>query len=130
MDSKRRPGSTKVKPKVTVKCGKCHRPLGNPLTHRCVTHTDFARRKRAADKPRKPPPKPGGSHEYTSCDDDDCPRFPCRVYKEGRRDGKIEGFQLGYAKGYAEGYRKGYDAGYKTGFAEGLASCPGPHGGG
>jgi hypothetical protein len=49
------------------------------------------------------------SHEYTACDDEDCPRFICRVYKEGRADGNAEGYQIG--------------------FADGLASCPGPHGG-
>lgn len=51
----------------------------------------------------------GMSHEYTACDDEDCPRFICRVYKEGRADGNVEGYQIGYA--------------------DGLASCPGPHGG-
>jgi hypothetical protein len=61
------------------------------------------------------------SHEYTACDDEDCQRFPCRVYREGRADGRVEGCQIGYAEGFADGYG--------TGFSEGLASCPGPHGG-
>ena len=59
-------------------------------------------------------------HRYQLCRDDDCDRFPCRVYKEGRRDGWEYGYQRGYPDGYADGYG--------TGFASGLASCPGPHG--
>jgi hypothetical protein len=87
----RRPSSrkTKVKPKLTVRCGGCGSPLGNPLTHRCVTKTDFKRRKAKSAKP-EPPPKPaatGSGHEYTACDDDDCSRFQCRVYKQGVADG-------------------------------------------
>jgi hypothetical protein len=113
---------------VKLKCRSCGRDLGNPLTHRCVTRTDYKRRKRAADKPRKPAPR-GDGHEYASCDDDDCQRFPCRVYKEGREAGRVEGFALGYAAGYPKGYNDGYAAGYAAGFPDGLASCPGPHGG-
>lgn len=56
-------------------------------------------------------------HRYQLCRDDDCDRFPCRVYKEGHRDGWEYGRQRGHAEGYAEG------------FGDGLASCPGPHGG-
>ena len=123
----RRQGSTKVKPKVTVKCGRCHRPLGNPLTHRCVTRTDFTKRKAAAAKPAKPQARPGTSHEYTDCDDDDCQRFPCRVYKEGRADGFATGWDRGYARGYADGYERGYKEGYGKGFPDGIAACPRPH---
>ncbi len=64
-------------------------------------------------------------HEYAACDDEDCQRFICRVYKEGYAGGYVDGYQIGYAQGYAEGY----GAGHAEGFAEGLASCPGPHGG-
>ena len=60
-------------------------------------------------------------HRYQLCRDDNCDRFPCRVYKEGWRDG----WEYGYQRGYAEGY----GAGYSAGFGDGLASCPGPHGG-
>jgi hypothetical protein len=56
-------------------------------------------------------------HRYQLCRDDDCDRFPCRVYKEGWRDGWPDGHQHGHAEGYA------------AGFGDGLASCPGPHGG-
>jgi len=65
------------------------------------------------------------SHEYTACDDEDCQRYPCRLYKEGYADGYADGYQIGYAEGYAQGY----SAGYQAGFNAGLASCPGPHGG-
>jgi hypothetical protein len=60
-------------------------------------------------------------HRYQLCRDDDCDRFPCRVYKDGYRGGYEDGRRRGYAEGYADGYG--------AGFGEGLASCPGPHGG-
>ena len=50
----------------------------------------------------------GSAHEYTTCDDEDCPRFICRVYKEGFADGHAAGFGAGQAAGYAEGYGEGY----------------------
>jgi hypothetical protein len=128
MDRRSPSGGTKVKPKLTVKCGNCHRPLGNPLTHRCTTRTDFRKRKAAAEKTLRPAPR-GDGHEYADCGDDDCQRFPCRVYKEGRADGKVEGYQIGYAAGYPKGYEDGNAAGYAAGFADGRASCPGPHNG-
>jgi hypothetical protein len=56
-------------------------------------------------------------HDYARCDDPDCTRFPCRVYREG--------WQHGYAIGHAEGEAEAYP----RGFADGLAACPGPHGG-
>ena len=64
-------------------------------------------------------PLPGTrqEHRYQLCRDDDCDRFPCRVYKEGWRDG------------WEYGYQRGFGAGYASGFGDGLASCPGPHGG-
>lgn len=51
-----------------------------------------------------------GAHEYTTCDDDDCPRFICRVYKEGFENGQSAGYASGQAAGYAEGYGEGYVA--------------------
>jgi hypothetical protein len=63
-------------------------------------------------------PAPQEGHRYQTCKDDDCDRFPCRVYKEGHRDGTQAGYALGW------------DACYPVAFAEGLASCPGPHGSG
>ena len=61
-----------------------------------------------------------GRHDYQRCTDEECPRFPCQVYREGRDDGHRDG----YDKGHAEGY----EAGYKQGFAEGIEACPRPHG--
>lgn len=53
-------------------------------------------------------------HDYRQCFHDsqedrdhaatDCPRFPCRVYKEGFCDGHDSGYTEGTAAGYAEGY--------------------------
>lgn len=132
-----RPGRTRVGPKLTVKCGKCGRGIGNPLTHRCVQRTDFRKRKAAASKPTPKPATSGNAHEYTACQDDNCPRFPCKVYKEGVMDGYAvgfpngfgEGLAAGYEKGFEDGRRRGYEEGYAAGFPDGLASCPGPHGG-
>ncbi len=49
-------------------------------------------------------------HRYDYCGQDDCPRFPCKVYKEG------------YVRGYADGAAAGYEAGLADGFAEGYAA--------
>jgi flagellar biosynthesis/type III secretory pathway protein FliH len=51
----------------------------------------------------------------------ECPRFPCRVYREG--------YDHGYAAGQASGYAAGRADGYADGFSDGMAACPGPHGG-
>jgi hypothetical protein len=48
-------------------------------------------------------------HHYADCQDPDCPRFPCRVYKEG--------VQAGYWRGYCDGEAAGFAAGYATGAA-------------
>ena len=45
----------------------------------------------------------GTSHEYTTCDDPDCHKFPCKVYKQGKEDGTEIGRQVGFAEGFAEG---------------------------
>jgi len=121
MDSRTRSRPSKVKPKLTVTCPWCGRPLGNPLTHACVTRTDFKQRKRKADRSPKTKLRPattGNSHEPPACQDDDCPRYGCRMYKEGREDGKAEGYGGGYAQGAADGY----SAGHEAGFAEGAES--------
>jgi hypothetical protein len=62
-------------------------------------------------------------HRYQLCTDEHCERFPCRVYKDGWRDGHATGYERGYAAGFAEGY----EAGYRQGFQEGMAACPRPH---
>lgn len=120
MDRPQRRGKTKAGPHISAKCGNCGKPLGNPLTHVCLERTDFKKRKAAAAKP-KPQARTGTAHEYTSCRDDDCSKFPCRVYKEGCADGQVLGYQIGYADGNASGYGAGFEVG--------LAACPGPHSG-
>jgi hypothetical protein len=87
MDRKTPARRSKVKPKLTVRCGTCGSALGNPLTHRCITKTDFKKRKAAAAKPPPKPASTGNAHEYAGCEDEDCPRFQCRIYKEGVANG-------------------------------------------
>ncbi|MQA87260.1 MAG: hypothetical protein GEV03_22185 [Streptosporangiales bacterium] len=169
MDRKRRPGKTRVKPKVTLTCGTCGKPYTNPLTHRCTVRTDYkkrraaqrhaerrrekaARRKQAAARRRaaaatrkaqapkttqpkqqaKRPAPPrlaptGGSrraneaHDYRDCfyankpdrfrAAQDCPAFPCRVYREGHDHGYHDGHTAGHADGYTDGYTAGYAQG-------------------
>jgi hypothetical protein len=69
-------------------------------------------------------------HPYNACPDDDCPRFPCRVYKEGMTNGYAyagicapSGYPDGYAAGYGAGFAAGYSAGYSAGAADGGASA-------
>ena len=54
-------------------------------------------------------------HDYRFCGDDACPRFPCRVYKQGYADGYESGRLAGYMAGYADGYSEGYGEGYAAG---------------
>jgi hypothetical protein len=49
----------------------------------------------------------GQAHDYRSCSDPDCPRFACKVYREGRDAGEAAGQAEGYTEGYAEGYCDG-----------------------
>ena len=58
-------------------------------------------------------------HDPRDCitNDPDCPRYACRVYREGHRDGWDRGHDHGFAEGYAAGY------------PDGMRDCPGPHGG-
>ena len=78
------------------------------------------------------PGRRSDNHDYRQCyyDDPDCPRFPCRVYREGREHGYRDGHQRGHAEGHAEGYTEGHAAGYAQGYPDGMAACPLPHGGG
>jgi hypothetical protein len=52
-------------------------------------------------------------HDYSTCRDEDCPRFPCRVYKEGAEAGYDAGFAAGYGEGYADGFAEGFSAASK-----------------
>jgi hypothetical protein len=38
-------------------------------------------------------------HRYDQCGDDNCPRWPCQVYREGYEDGYRRGFDEGRAAG-------------------------------
>lgn len=58
------------------------------------------------------------NHDYRDCADPACPRFPCRVYREGDEAGERRGYDRGYQEGYADG------------FPDGIAACPLPHGNG
>jgi hypothetical protein len=49
-----------------------------------------------------------GEHHYADCPDgDDCPRYPCRVWREGYAAGVGAGYAAGQAAGFAEGYAAG-----------------------
>lgn len=50
-------------------------------------------------------------HRYDRCTDDDCPRFPCQVWKQG----EAAGYQRGNAEGRAEGFAEGYAEGVARG---------------
>lgn len=50
-------------------------------------------------------------HRYQRCPDEDCDRFPCRVYREGYQAGYADGYDAGYSSGFAEGYASGYSDG-------------------
>jgi hypothetical protein len=45
----------------------------------------------------------GQQHDYRSCTDPDCPRFACRVYREGYGEGRADGQAEGYIDGYCDG---------------------------
>lgn len=42
-------------------------------------------------------------HDYRTCGDRDCERYPCRIYKEGYANGRDDGYFAGYADGEAAG---------------------------
>jgi hypothetical protein len=62
-------------------------------------------------------------HDYRTCRNEWCERFPCRVYAEGYRRCHDEGEAEGHAKGYDDGYGAGHAAGYSAGYSAGAASC-------
>jgi hypothetical protein len=66
-----------------------------------------------------------GHPHYRDCPDENCRRFPCRVYREGYEDGYRRGYDRGHADGEAAGYSAGYSAGHAAGHAEGYAAGPG-----
>jgi flagellar biosynthesis/type III secretory pathway protein FliH len=56
-------------------------------------------------------------HLAEQCEDELCPRLPCRMFKDG--------YRKGYDRGYEDGYAAGYGAGYSAGFAAGVAAGAG-----
>jgi hypothetical protein len=61
-------------------------------------------------------PARSAEHLAEDCRDDDCPRFPCVMWRKG--------FAAGYRRGYDQGFEEGYAAGYADGYAKGLAARP------
>jgi len=53
-------------------------------------------------------------HDYHTCEDKFCERFPCRVYRDGWQDG----FEAGHGAGYGSGYAAGFNVGYAQGGAD------------
>lgn len=122
LDRKRPPGKTHIKPRASLKCGRCGKPYANPFTHTCAVKTDFRKRQAAEAKRKRAAARGGGgsrqgsgqTHDYRECfyhsqgdrhrAAEDCPRFPCRLYREGHEHGYADGHQAGYAEGYAAGY--------------------------
>jgi hypothetical protein len=49
----------------------------------------------------------GQQHDYQTCHDPDCPRFACKVYREGYADGRTDGVAEGYIDGYCDGAADG-----------------------
>ena len=96
----RKHGRTRVTPQVSLTCPRCGKPYANQLTHVCKTRTDFRRRKKAAAKAAR---RDREQHDYASCGDEDCERFPCKVYREGRARGFEEGEAVGFQAGQAAG---------------------------
>ena len=99
-------------------CGKCGKPVTNPLTHTCKPKSDFKTRKSKAAKAAKAAARKkrqAEKHDYQACSDRDCPKPLCVAFRTGRRGG------------YQEGFDDGYSAGFASGFTEGIRSCPLPH---
>jgi hypothetical protein len=53
---------------------------------------------------------PDDHPHYSDCPDADCPRFPCRVWREGYAAGHAAGYAAGAADGYAQGVSDGAQA--------------------
>jgi len=113
--------SATLKPQVTFgTCGKCKKPLGNPLTHVCHPKSDFKKRKSRAAKAERAEARKkrqAEKHDYQACADKECPRSLCVAFKTG------------WKLGEEDGYDRGYEAGYAIGFIEGIAACPRNHSG-
>lgn len=58
-------------------------------------------------------------HEPHACADENCHRYPCRIWREAFEAGRLQGHEEGFAKGYTDGYGHGYP--------DGIRDCPLPH---
>jgi hypothetical protein len=56
-------------------------------------------------------------HLAERCRDDDCPRLPCRMWKDGYQRGAEDAAATAYASGFAAGAAQGYAQGYSDGAA-------------
>lgn len=57
----------------------------------------------------------GNDHLAERCEDELCPRLPCRIFKDGCRKG--------YDRGYSDGYQAGAASGWAAGFSAGVAAA-------
>lgn len=108
-----------------------HRQKAASNRRRNAARRKAARKTATPAKPAAPKSTPvvpsfdGGSsqsgssnHDYRQCFQksagtrwsapEDCPRYPCRVYREGHDNGLEIGRQLGQSAGYSDGYTNGY----------------------
>lgn len=100
------------------KCGKCKKPVSNPLTHTCRPKSDFKRRRREHEKAEKAAARKKrqqNAHDYQACSDGNCPRTLCVAFKTG------------YKTGDRDGYDHGFQIGWDRGFPAGQAACPRAH---
>ena len=58
-------------------------------------------------------------HLAEDCDDEFCPRLPCRMFKEGFRRGYEKGPDEGYATGYGDGMALATPRGARKVFSSG-----------
>lgn len=102
----RRPGRTRIRPRMTVECPRCKRRIGNPITHVCKTRTNFKRKAAAAKKNRAQDRRrqaaslakvkrarsglAGQRHDYRTCRDEHCGRAACVAYRDGLADCPLE----------------------------------------
>lgn len=49
-------------------------------------------------------------HEHAACTDEFCPKFQCRIYREGLEAGRAQGQAEGFAAGYADGVNAAYQS--------------------
>jgi hypothetical protein len=152
--TRRRRTPTKVTNPVTWECRTCHKTRGPIHTCTIKTDFKKRRRKqaraeatakrrarrrkaagerKARERARKKTPRSmpgpgrrtGDSHEPGACGDQNCPKYGCRAFFEGFREGHGAGYGTGHADGKQEGHAEGRAEGYTEGRADGEASAEG-----